>query len=90
MKGILKLGLYSFLLFLFFAYVGPFMISLSPTWQGLNRELEEHGVEGGALFYTEIPFIEDAEKHIRASVKKGMEIREEKKQAEENNTADNS
>ncbi len=82
MKGLAKFIFYSSLLYLFFAYVGPFMISLSPTWQGLIRELDEHDVEGGALFYTEVPFIEDAEDHVRAAVEEGMRIRRENSQNE--------
>ncbi len=76
MKKVAKLCTYSFMLYLFFAYVGPQLISFFPTWQALNNALEENNVEGGALFYTEIPFIEEAEQNVRNGVEKGMALRE--------------
>ncbi len=78
MRKVIKLCTYSLVLYVFFAFIGPQIIALSPTWQGLNAALEEHNVEGGALFYTEIPFIEEAEQAVRDGVKKGMALRKEK------------
>ncbi len=77
MSKVLKLCAYSLALYVFFAFIGPQIISLSPTWQALNNALEENNVEGGALFYTEIPFIEEAEQAVRDGVEKGMALRKE-------------
>ncbi len=78
MKGLLKLLTYSFGLFLFFAYIGPFIIAQFPTWGRFNDALDEHNIPGGALYYTEIPFIEDAVNHVDSAVNEGMRKRSEK------------
>ena len=54
------------------------MISLSPAWQHYNAVQEQYGLNSGALYYSDIPNIQEAEEFTRNAVKEGMKLRREK------------
>lgn len=78
-KKIFKLFCIGFGLWFFFAVFTPFFVSFFPSWQKYNQVQEEMGLDSGALYYSNIPNILDAELHMREAISKGMQDRREKR-----------
>lgn len=68
----------SLALFVFFTYISPLLISLSPSWQRFVDVQDEIGVTSGALYYTDVAVTQDSEAHIREAVREGMNERKKK------------
>lgn len=65
MNPYLKLGLILFGLWLLIWVITPFWVSFSPLHQTLRRVHEENGIPPGALYYNDLPFINDAAMELR-------------------------
>ena len=61
-----KLVLWGVGLWVFFALVTPRLVAL-----------EEHGLDSGALYYTNVPVVQSAEEAMKRAVKAGMAERRE-------------
>ena len=72
-----KLVLWGGGLWVFFALVTPRLVALSPAWQQYDRVQEEHGLDSGALYYTNVPVVQSAEEAMKRAVKAGMAERRE-------------
>ncbi len=77
MKGLLKLVLCGGILYAFLIWIGPFLSNQSEIGRAFTAVLEENDLHSGALYYTDLPMIYEAEAAVQAGVKKGMEIRNE-------------
>ena len=70
MIKVAKLITYSLVLYLFFAHFTPFIVQFFPRWQAYVDTANEHGIEPGALYYTDVPVSLDAEQANRRAVMK--------------------
>lgn len=77
-RKLFKLFLACFCIWLFFAYVGPFIIDQFPAWKRYNEIQEEQNLDSGALYYSNVPQTQEAEETTRAAVKAAMEMRRKK------------
>ena len=68
MIKVAKLIIYSFLLYVFFAHFTPFIVQFFPSWQAYVDTAEEHGIEPGALYYTDVPVALDAAEASRRAI----------------------
>lgn len=66
----IKLIACSFLLYFFFAHFTPFIVQFFPNWQAYVEAADEYGIEPGALYYTDVPVVLDAEHASREAVMK--------------------
>lgn len=62
-------------LWFFFAVLTPSLLSFSPAWQRYDAVQEEYGLDSGALYYSNVPVTQEAEKFTREAVRRGMEER---------------
>jgi len=65
-----KLITYLFLFYVFFAHFTPFIVQFFPSWQAYVDTANEYGIESGALYYTDVPVVLDAEQSSRDAVMK--------------------
>lgn len=59
----------------FFGFVGPWMVSVIPAWRQYCEVQEAHGLNSGAIFYTDVPVSLEAERANRAAVEAAMSRR---------------
>lgn len=62
-------------LWVFFGFIGPRLVTLSPSWQRYCQVQEEQGLDSGALYYTDVPVSLECERANRAAVMKALERR---------------
>jgi hypothetical protein len=74
-RNFIKLGMYLFALWFFFAIITPFLVSLSPAWQRYDAVQEEYNLDSGAVYYTDVPITQEAAEHVGQAVREGMRIR---------------
>ncbi len=84
-KNILKLLLYALGCWFFFAVFTPFLEDHIPAWKRYNQIQEEQNLDSGALYYTNVPQIQEAEEQTRRAVREGMAIRREALKQDANN-----
>lgn len=72
LRGWCLLGLWGLGLWLFFGYFTPILEDMIPAWKRYNRIQEEYGLDSGALYYTNVPQTQDAERITRSAVAAGM------------------
>ncbi len=68
MKNYLKLFGIFFSFYLFFAHFTPFILQYFPNWQAYIDKADELGIDPGALYYTDVHVVADAEKATRKAV----------------------
>lgn len=76
-KSILKLLAWAVGLWFFFAILTPFLEDRIPAWKRYNEIQKEQNLDSGALYYTNVPQVQEAEENTRRAVKEGMAIRRE-------------
>ncbi len=76
-KGLIKLFIWVVGLWFFFAIFTPILENHIPAWKRYNQIQEEQNLDSGALYYTNVPQIQEAEEQTRRAVKEGMAIRRE-------------
>ena len=59
----------------FFGFVGPWMVSMIPAWQRYCDVQEAQGLDSGALYYTDVPVSLECERANRAAVEAAMNRR---------------
>ncbi len=74
-KAWLRLVGYALVLWGFFGFVGPKMVSMIPAWQRYCEVQEAHGLNSGAIYYTDVPVSLDCELANRAAVEAAMNRR---------------
>lgn len=57
------------------AFILPALLEHVPAWRTYVSGLEEHNIESGALYYSDVPVTPAAEEHLREAVKAGMDAR---------------
>lgn len=62
-------------LWFFFAVMTPFLEDRIPAWKRYNQIQEEQNLDSGALYYTNVPQVQEAEEQTRRAVREGMAIR---------------
>lgn len=62
-------------LWLFFVQLTPRLLALSPAWQRYDAVQEQYDIDSGALYYSNVPVTEEAEKATREAVRRGMKVR---------------
>lgn len=72
LRGWCLLGLWGLGLWLFFGYFTPFLEDMIPAWKRYNKIQEEYDLDSGALYYSNVPQTQDAERLTRAAVAAGM------------------
>lgn len=77
---IAKLIFVCIILFVFFAYVGPFIEVYIPAWKRYNQIQEEQNLDSGALYYSNVPQTQEAEENMRRAIKEAMDERRVLKQ----------
>lgn len=75
MRGWIRLALWAVGLWFFFAILTPAIEPLIPAWHKYNQLQEAQGHDSGALYYTNVPFTQDAETITRQAVEDGMRER---------------
>ena len=68
LKGWILLFSFSFLIWLFGAYIGPWIQSTSPTMQQIVHTIEERGIDSAAYFYTEIEASYEGERYLKEAM----------------------
>lgn len=81
LRGWCLLAIWGIGLWLFFAYFTPFLEDMIPAWKRYNRIQEEYGLDSGALYYSNVPQTQDAERLTRSAVSAGMAERRAQRQA---------
>ena len=76
-KSILKLLAWGVGLWLFFAVLTPFLEDRIPAWKRYNQIQKEQDLDSGALYYTNVPQVQEAEEQTRRAVSEGMAKRRE-------------
>ena len=71
----LRLVGYALVLWGFFGFVGPRMVSMIPAWQRYCDVQESQGLDSGALYYTDVPVSLECERANRAAVEAAMNRR---------------
>ena len=71
----LRLAGYALVLWGFFGFVGPWMVSMIPAWQRYCDVQEAQGLDSGALYYTDVPVSLECERANRAAVEAAMNRR---------------
>lgn len=71
----LRLAGYALALWGFFGFVGPWIISAIPAWRQYCEVQDAHGLNSGAIFYTDVPVSQEAELANRAAVEAAMSRR---------------
>lgn len=82
LKKIFNLIIACLILWIFFAYIGPFFEARIPAWHRYNQIQEEQNLDSGALYYSNVPQTQEAEEKMRQAVKEGTELRRAKRQAQ--------
>lgn len=59
-RGLVRLGIAAFAIWFVIWVATPFWVSFSPLHQQFAEAQERHGVPIGALYYNDLPFINDA------------------------------
>lgn len=80
-RGLGRLICAAGLIWLFFGLLEAGLAALCPAWQRFNALQEEHGLNSGALFYTDVPVSQEAEEAMREAVRKAMSARRERRAA---------
>lgn len=62
----------------FFGFVGPWLVSSIPAWRSYCDVQEAHGLDSGALYYTDVPVSLECERANRAAVEHALALRREK------------
>lgn len=65
LRGVIKLAFSIFLIWFIIWVATPFWVSFSPVHQQFAKAQETHGVPIGALYYNDLPFINDAAMVLR-------------------------
>lgn len=68
----LQLAGWAVSLWVFFGFIGPRLVTLSPSWQRYCQVQEEQGLDSGALYYTDVPVSLESERANRAAVMKAL------------------
>lgn len=71
----LRLAGYALVLWGFFGFVGPKVISMIPAWRQYCEVQDAYGLNSGAIFYTDVPVSQEAERASRAAVEAAMSLR---------------
>ena len=71
----LRLAGYALVLWGFFGFVGPWMVSMIPAWQRYCDVQEAQGLDSGDLHYTDVPVSLECERANRAAVEAAMNRR---------------
>lgn len=64
-KGLVQLLFISIFFWFFSCVFTPWWISYSPEHQRFLKALDDYDIPIGALYYTDVPISEDAERHVR-------------------------
>jgi len=65
LKGYAKLGLWAIILWFLVFIVAPFFREQSPSIKKLARYIDESGIDAGAIYYTEVEEVSDADLAVR-------------------------
>ncbi|MBD5607977.1 MAG: hypothetical protein HDQ93_03900 [Desulfovibrio sp.] len=76
-KNILKLLGICLCLWFFFAVITPILEDHIPAWKRYNEIQDEKGLDSGAIYYSDVPQIQEAEERMREAVEKGISARRE-------------
>lgn len=71
----LKLLFVCLIIWVFFAFIGPFFENRIPAWHKYNQIQEEQNLDSGALYYSNVPQTQEAEDNMRRAVKEAMDER---------------
>ena len=67
--GIFQLGIGICVIWLMMFHVCPAIIKAIPAYTRYGEAVDLQGLHAGSLFYSDIPFINEAELHIRNTVR---------------------
>ena len=69
LPGIVKLGLSAFCIWFWLWVLTPFWVSFSPLHQKFARVQDYYDIPYGALYYNDIPFINEATMSLRDTIR---------------------
>ena len=67
--GFIQLGASILVIWLMIFYILPAIVEGIPAFKRYGDEMDRHGLHAGALFYSDLPIINDAELHIRNTIR---------------------
>lgn len=72
LANMLKICLWGLGLWFFFAIFTPFLEDRIPAWKRFNQIQEEQNLDSGALYYTNVPQVQEAEENTRRAMHESM------------------